>query len=503
MNPKKNPTQKLRDQRRNFLKKSSSTLASFYIVPSHVVSGLGHTPPSDKLNIAGVGVGGKGRPNLNAMKSENIVALCDVDWNTAEGCFSDFPNARKYKDWRRMLDEMGKDIDAVMVATADHTHAAIAAHAMTLGKHLYCQKPLTHSIYESRLLTKLAERYPVATQMGNQGNSGIDAKEVCEWIWNGEIGEIREVHAWTNRPIWPQGLERPTETRPIPATMDWDLFLGPAPYRPFHEIYTPWNWRGWWDFGTGAFGDMACHVLDPVYLSLHLGYPTHIEGSSSPINMESAPQAEQVKFRFPERKDPMGRLLPEVDVYWYDGGLLPYRPDLLPSGVDLMADGLGGCIFVGSKDTLYCGCGGVGKRLLSGRIPNVTPSLRRIPDAKGYKDGPHEQDWIRACKESPANRTKASSHFGVSGPFNEMVLLGVLAVRLQGLHKTLEWDGDNMQFRNIHSSDKLRVIQSDRFSIKNGKPSFDKQVAELNAEAAAKEYIRHTYREGWTLPPMP
>lgn len=489
--------------RRDFIKQSSLGAAGFFIVPSHVVSGLGHIPPSDKLNIAGVGVGGKGRPNLNAMKSENIVALCDVDWATAKRCFDDFPKARKFWDWREMLDVMGKDIDAVMVATADHTHAAVASHALTLGKHVYCQKPLTHSIYESRLLTKLAANYPVATQMGNQGNSGIDAKEVCEWISNGEIGEVKEVHAWTNRPIWPQGLERPATGMPTPDTMNWDLFLGPAPDRPFHEIYTPWNWRGWWDFGTGAFGDMACHVLDPVYAALKLKYPSHIEGNSSPINTESAPQSEQVKFSFPAR-EPMSNLaMPAVDVYWYDGGLLPYRPDLLPEGIDLMADRLGGCIFVGTKDTLYSGCGGVGRRLLSGREPKVTPTLRRIPEAKGYKDGPHEQDWIRACKESPGSRVEASSHFGYSGPFNEMVLLGVLAVRLQSLHKTLEWDGEAMKFKNIRAGEKLRVIQTDQFSIKNGQPSFNTEYVELDALASATEYIRHTYREGWNLPAMP
>jgi hypothetical protein len=489
--------------RRTFIKQGALSAAGFYIVPSHVISGLGHTPPSDKLNIAGVGVGGKGRPNLNAMKSENIVALCDVDWEFSKGCFEDFPDARRYWDWRVMMEEMGDDIDAVMVATADHTHATVAAHALTQGKHVYCQKPLTHSIYESRLLTKLAQKYPVATQMGNQGNSGIDVREVCEWIWNGEIGDIKEVHSWTNRPIWPQGLERPKESMKIPDSFNWELFIGPAAMRPYHEIYTPWNWRGWWDFGTGAFGDMACHVLDPVYAALKLGYPTKIEGSSSPFNTESAPQAEQVKFHFPERKALPKIGLPAVDVHWYDGGLLPYRPDLLPEGVDLMADRLGGCIFVGSKDTLYCGSGGVGRRLLSGREPAVKPELRRIPEARGYKDGPHEQDWIRACKESPENRVECSSNFAYSGPFNEMVLLGVLAVRLQSLHKTLEWDGKDMRFTNIGPDDTLRVVEHEGFSLKNGQPVFDTQYVELNAYEAVNEYIKHSYREGWDLPPMP
>jgi predicted dehydrogenase len=486
--------------RRDFIRKSSAAVIGLTIVPSHVVSGLGHTAPSDKLNIAGIGVGGKGHANLSGMKSENIVALCDIDWKYAQACFDDFPKAKRYHDWRLMFDEMGKSIDAVMISTADHTHAIVAAHAISLGKHVYCQKPLTHSIYESRLLTQLAAKYRVATQMGNQGNSGEDVKELCEWIWNGEIGEVREVHAWTNRPIWPQGLMRPAEIMRAPDTLDWDLFIGPAPERPFHSIYTPWNWRGWWDFGTGAFGDMACHVLDPVYSALRLGYPVTIQGSSTLLNTESAPQAETVSFVFPARESLPKQPLPAVEVTWYDGGLLPKRPGLLPPGLGYMDDGLGGCMFIGSKDILFAGCGGVGKRLLSGRIPSVPQTLRRIPGAKGYIDGPHEQDWIRACKEPTDTRVEASSNFAYAGPFNEMVLLGVLAVRLQGLNKILEWNGDKMEFSNITPQEKLKVVSSDEFKIIEGHPHFNTQYAEFNALEISREYIRHTYRKGWTLP---
>ena len=402
-----------------------------------------------------------------------------------------------------MFDELGDQIDGVMVATPDHTHATIAATALTMGKHVYCQKPLTHSVYESRLLTKLAAKYKVATQMGNQGNSGDGVRQLCEWIWNGEIGEVKEVHAWTNRPIWPQGLQRPTEKQRCPKTMNWDLFIGPAAMRPFHEIYTPWNWRGWRDFGTGAFGDMACHVLDPVYQSLKLGYPDRVQGRSTQINTESAPQSEVVEFRFPARDNLPKVALPEVKVYWYDGGMLPQRPDLLPDGVDMMRDGLGGCIFVGTKDTLICDCGGFNSRLLSGRVPQVAPYLRRIPNATGYFDGFHEQDWIRACKESPENRVEGTSNFAYSGPFNEMVLLGVLAIRLQGLNKKLMWDAQNMRFTNISSSDVLKIVTSDDFKVIDGHPYFDTKYAEFNALEAANEYIRHTYREGWSLPEMP
>lgn len=495
---------KIDESRRKFLKKTAVITAGITIIPAHVMSKPGRLAPSDKLNIAGIGIGGKGHVNLKAMSTENIVGLCDVDWKYADTCFKEFPGAKRYWDWRKMFDEMGKSIDAVMISTADHTHAIIAATALTLGKHVYCQKPLTHSVYESRLLTKLAAKYKVATQMGNQGSSGDGVRQLCEWIWNNEIGEIREVHAWTDRPIWPQGIQRPAKSMPVPRTLNWDLFIGPAPVRPYHEIYTPWNWRGWWDFGTGAFGDMACHVLDPVYRSLKLGYPEKVRGSSTVINTESAPHAETVEFSFPARDNLPKLAMPGVKVYWYDGGLLPNLTDLLPAGENLMADGLGGCLFIGSKDALLCGCGGYNSRLLSGRIPDVKPYLRRIPGGDVfYPDGPHEQDWIRACKESPESRTEPVSNFSYAGPFNEMVLLGVLAIRLQGLNKALEWDGEKMQFTNISENEELKIMVSDDFRVIDGHPHFDKQYATFNALERANEYIKHTYRDGWTLPSMP
>ena len=490
--------------RRSFLKTGAVAAAGLTIVPGSVLGkSFGYTAPSDKLNIAGIGVGGMGRRNLANMNTENIVALCDVDWHYADKTFKDYPKAKRFKDWRVMFDEMGKSIDAIMVATPDHTHAGVTAHAITLGKHCYTQKPLTHSVYESRLLTKLAKKYKVATQMGNQGNSFDWCRQIAEWIQSGVIGDVYEVHCWTDRPIWPQGLMKPNDTPKCPKTLDWDLWIGPAQKRPYNPVYTPWNWRGWWDFGTGAFGDMAFHVLDPVYQSLKLGYPDRVQGRSTQINTESAPQSEVVEFRFPARDNLPKVALPEVKVYWYDGGMLPQRPDLLPDGVDMMRDGLGGCIFVGTKDTLICDCGGFNSRLLSGRVPQVAPYLRRIPNATGYFDGFHEQDWIRACKESPENRVEGTSNFAYSGPFNEMVLLGVLAIRLQGLNKKLMWDAQNMRFTNISSSDVLKIVTSDDFKVIDGHPYFDTKYAEFNALEAANEYIRHTYREGWSLPEMP
>ncbi len=492
----------LKQTRRNFLKKATAATAGVTILPSFVVGGMGYKAPSDKMNIVGIGIGGKGHPNLAAMNTENIIGLCDVDWNYSKRCFDEFPDAKRFYDWRKMYDELGDSIDGVMVATADHTHAIVAAAALDMGKHVYCQKPLTHSVYESRLLTKLAAKNKVATQMGNQGNSGHGVRQVCEWIWNGEIGEIKEVHSWTNRPIWPQGLQRPTEKMKTPSGLDWDLFIGTAPMRPYHEIYTPWNWRGWWDFGTGALGDMACHILDPIYQALKLGYPSSVSGDSTLINTESAPQAEKVKYTFPARANMKKVNMPEVDVHWYDGGLMPDRNELL-NDINFMADGMGGCIFVGSKDTLYCGTGGFNPRLLSGRVPDVKPYLRRIEGATGYIDGPHEQDWIRACKESPENRVEGTSNFAYSGPFNEMVLMGVMAVRLQGLNRVLNWDAENMKFTNISPDEEFDVVTVDEFKVVKGHPHFNRQNATFNALETANEYIKHKYRDGWKLPDMP
>ena len=251
--------------RRAFLGTTAAAAAGFTIVPRHAVAGLGHKAPSDKLNIAGVGIGGMGFANLKNLESENIVGLCDVDWKYSAPVFERYSGAKKYKDWRKMYDELGDSIDGVVVATADHTHAIVAAHAITMGKHVYVQKPLTHSVYESRLLTKLADKYKVATSMGNQGSSGEGVNLTTEWLANNEIGEVTKVEAFTDRPIWPQGLNTPERGDWVPETLDWDLFTGPAKMRPFNQVYHPWNWRGWWDYGTGALGDMACHILHPVF----------------------------------------------------------------------------------------------------------------------------------------------------------------------------------------------------------------------------------------------
>jgi len=484
------------NQRRDFIKKSGVALAGISIVPSNVVAGFGYTAPSDKLNIAGIGVGGMGRRNLTNMNAENIVALADVDWTYAQRCFDDYPKAKKYKDYRKMLDEMGSEIDAVMISTPDHTHYVSAADSMRAGKHVYVQKPLTHSVYESRKLRELANETGVATQMGNQGNSSDDMRKVCEWIWNGEIGEVTKVDAWTNRPIWPQGLERPTETPSLPPTLDWDLFIGPAEWRPYHPSYTPWNWRAWWDFGTGALGDMACHIMDPVYKALELGFPYAFEASSSQLNTESAPISEKVTYYFGERPKKGKVKMPAVEFTWYDGGLMPNRPEGMKPG-DHLGDWGGGAIFYGTKGTLVCSTYAANPFIIGreDNPPPVTNELRRIPNAM---NGGHEKDWIRACKETKENRVECSSNFDYAGPLNETVVAGNLAVRLQDLRRTLEWDAENMKITNISDNDEIRVVTSDKFTVIDGDPRFDTKFATMNAKEAAENYVKKTYRDGWS-----
>ena len=425
--------------RRQFMGGAAAAAAAFSVVPRHVL-GQGRQAPSDTLNIAGVGVGGMGNANTNNCKSENIVALCDVDWKYAARTFSQFPKARQWKNFRKMLDEQ-KDIDAVIVATPDHLHAIIALEAMKRGKHVYVQKPLTRTVGEARLLTQAARKYKVATQMGNQGHSGNGVRDICEWIWAGVIGEVREVHAWTNRPVWPQGIERPTETPPVPEGLDWDLYLGPSPYRPYNPAYHPFKWRGWWDFGAGALGDMACHVLDPVIWALKLRYPTSVWACSTEVNDETFPHASIIRFEFPQREG-----MPAVKVNWYDGGMKPPRPAELDDRRDIN-QASSNVLFMGSKGVLRCG--------EYGDNPQLIPysRMREFMDHKPPQTlerikTSHEGNWIEACKGGKP----ATSNFDYSGPFTEMVVMGNLALKRLG--KKLLWDGENMRFTNDDEANK-------------------------------------------------
>ena len=487
--------------RRDFLKKSGIALAGMMVAPTIVPASVlgksaGYTAPSDKLNILGVGIGGRGAADLAAMETENIIGLCDCDWKYAKHIFDKYPNAKRYSDYRRMYDDMLKDADAVMVATADHTHAIIAADAIVAGKHVYVEKPLTLYPYESRLLTNLAEKHKVATQMGNQGASSAGSRKAINWLQNGEIGEVTRIESCTNRPIWPQGMPTPKEAMKVPKTLNWDAFIGPAKFRPYNAAYTPWNFRGWWDFGTGALGDMACHILHGAFKALNLGYPTKVQGSSTLLLSESCPNAQVVKMTFPARDNMPKVAMPEVDVYWYDGGLKPERPAGLPAGKDLNFDG-GGVIVHGTKDTLIYGCYGRNPYLLSGRVPNAPKVLREVKLN-------HQQDWVRACKEDPEYRVPSASDFSEAGPFNEMVVMGVLAIRLQSLNRELHWDGENMRFTNIPEDATIRTVIKDGFQITDGHPTFDKTWTDpVNAQQFAQELIKHNYRDGWQLPEMP
>ena len=482
--------------RRNFIKTSALTFAGITVLPSHVVSGLGHVAPSDKLNIAGIGVGGKGRHNLRNMVGQNIVGLCDVDWDYADAVFKTYPSAKRWKDFRVMLEKQ-KDIDAVVIATPDHSHAYQTMISMQMGKHVYVQKPLTHTVWEARQLTEAARKYGVATQMGNEGHSREEVRKVTELLRSGVIGEVKEVYTSTNRPIWPQGLERPAEQQQVPGYLDWDLFLSGAPYRPYHEAYHPWSWRAWWDFGTGALGDMGCHVLDVPFYALQLKYPTRVQASSTTVNTESAPQASRVEFTFPAREELPDVAMPEVKLVWCDGGILPPRPDELPDGIQ-MGDYGGLNLYIGTKGKIISGNYGNEFKVLPLDLDYREPGkfLERIEEDP-LGGGLHEMDWVRACKENPRSRKEACSSFEYAGPLTETVVMGNLAIRLQALQRTFEWNGDRMEITNIGAGEKLNLITTNQYKKVDKKPKFLTEYKEVNALEFARELIKPTYREGW------
>ncbi len=296
--------------RRRFLGGTAFSAATFMILPGSVLGVRGGTSANGKLNLAGIGIGGRGSDDLGALAgSENIVALCDVDQNYAAPVFKKYPDAKRFTDFRRMLDEM-KEIDGVVIATPDHLHAFATMEAVQRGKHVYCEKPLTHSVWEAHRVAEAARTAKVATQMGNGGQASEETRRLCELVWSGIIGPVREAHIWTDRPsqglfneYWPQGIGRPKDEPPVPATLDWDLWLGPAPQRPYNPAYLPFKWRGWWDFGTGALGDIGCHAMDPVFRALKLGAPNSVQASSTRVNTETYPLGSMVTYEFPARTE--------------------------------------------------------------------------------------------------------------------------------------------------------------------------------------------------------
>lgn len=456
MQPK--PTMKNHLTRRHFLAVTTTAALGIQFVP-HRVFGA-----NARIHIAGIGVGGKGRGEINDAAAEgcNIVALCDVDENRALPTFEKFPNAKRYTDFRLML-ERQKDIDAVTVSTPDHLHAPAAILAMKLGKHVYCQKPLAHSIHEARRMAETARQCKVVTQMGNQAHANEPIRRAVEWVRAGVIGPVKEVHLWTNRPIWPQGLERPAETPPIPEGLEWDLWLGPAPARPYHPAYVPFKWRGWWDFGTGALGDMACHIMDMAYWSLALQHPISVEAESAGATRESGPLWSTITYQFPARGGQ-----PPVKMVWYDGkkegiaaepgtkkkaAVSNLPPEEILEGQDA---GKFDLVMIGEKGRMFFNRASTNWIITPKAIlDSFPPPALSIPRTKN-----EDYEWLAAIRgDGPA----PLSNFALSGPFTETVLLGSLAIRT-GKH--LLWDAENMRATNA-------------------------------PEAAP--YIRRDYRKGWEV----
>jgi predicted dehydrogenase len=445
------------------------------VLPGSVLGLRGAPSPNSKLNIAGIGIGGQGAHDIGQLATENIVALCDVDKSYAAGTFKRFPQAKVFGDYRKMLDEL-KEIDAVVVATPDHHHAFASMEAIKRGKHVYCEKPLTHSVWEARQVAEAARKAKVATQMGNQGQASEDTRRLCELVWSGVIGKVREAHVWTDRPsqglfneYWPQGVPRPTDTPTVPSTLDWQLWLGPAPERPYHPIYVPFKWRGWWDFGTGALGDIGCHAQDPIFRALKLGAPISVQACSTRVNKETFPLGSMVTYQFPARGAESQKHnahliglsgvaageveMPECKLVWYDGGLRPPRPEGLPNG-QVMGDN--GRLLVGDKGFILNTK--VFPESLAGDAAKVPVSIPRVKD--------HYQEWAAACKGGKL----AGSNFDFAGPLAESVLLGNVALRVQ-LREDLTlcklmWDSAALKVSNLEE---------------------------------ANQFIRREYRQGWQL----
>ncbi|QEC52289.1 putative dehydrogenase [Anseongella ginsenosidimutans] len=470
--------------RRNFIKGGAAAAAGFMIVPRHVL-GRGFTAPSDKLVVAGIGAGGKGESDINNFyKSGNaeIAFLCDVDDRQAAASRKRFPKAEYIHDWRELLDKHAKKFDAVSVSTPDHNHAIIALAAMQLGKHVYVQKPLTHDIYEARILTEAAKKYKVVTQMGDQGASNDGVRELKEWFEAGIIGDVHTVHCWTDRPVWPQGIPWPSQKAEVPKELNWDLWLGTAPYKDYIENLVPFNWRGWWDYGTGALGDMGCHIIGPVFKVLELGYPTEVNCSVSTIYEgifkranypDSGPVSSSVHFKY------KGKDGKDIELNWMDGGIQPERPEELGPN-EIMGDGGNGAIFVGTKGKMMCDTYGRNARLLPTSRTEQVKVAEKYKRVEGGSEG-HYAQWVNACIAGHGNMEVSSPFEGYAGPLTECILMGNLAIRsfdhpvpnkdgdghsFPGRGITLQWDGPNMKVTN-----------------------FD----------AANQFVKREYREGWSL----
>jgi len=470
-------------KRRKFIKNSAGAAAAFTIVPSFVL-GKNHVPPSDTLYMAAIGVGGRGGGIVRELTETGrvkFVALCDVDDRMAEGSYKLHPKAARFKDFRKLYDAHINEIDAFSVGTPDHTHAVISLPFMRAKKHAYVEKPLTHNIHEARLLTKVAKEQGIVTQMGNQGSSSNGIRLAQEWIDSGVLGTITKVDCWTNRPVWPQGLRNITEGQPIPKGLDWDLWLGPAADRPYHEAYLPFKWRGWWDFGTGGLGDMGCHIMETPFKTLGLGYPYEAEASCTTVwagdfveaNYDKAcPPSSIVRLKFDTEKHG------KVDLNWYDGGIMPDLPDELKDG-EFIGDWNGGSVFYGTKGILVTDCYSRNARLLPSsdmRYFNAPePTIPRI------KDQNHVQNFVEGCLDS----TPTTSPFSYAGPLTEAVLMGNLAIKafqykvLKDGKKATDWAPFDYPGRRklLWDGDAMRVTNYDK----------------------ANEWVTRDYRKGWEV----
>ena len=461
--------------RREFIKNSALTAAGFMIVPRHVLGGKGFTAPSDKLVIAAVGAGGKGADDISHFYKTgkaDIAYLCDVDDRRSADTLKSFPKAKYYKDWREMFDKDSKNFDAVSVSIPDHNHAVATLAAMQLGKHVYTQKPLTHDIYEARTLADAAKKYKVVTQMGNQGGSGDGVRQLMEWYNAGIIGKVHTVYCWTDRPVWPQGIPWPSQKAEVPSGLDWNLWIGTAPYKDYVEKLVPFNWRGWWDYGTGALGDMGCHIVEPAFRVLDLKYARDVQASVGSVYVdefqrgyfpESCPPSSHVILTFPKTSNTDN----EITVHWMDGGIQPERPEELGAN-EVFGDGGNGTLFIGTKGKMMCGTYGKDPKLLPTKRTAEVNVKQTIPRVPGGAEG-HYRQWVEAAIAGHGQKT-VSSPFEFAGPLTEALLMANLAIRgfdirvpradgkgydYPGRYIKLLWDNENMKITNFDAANQF------------------------------------------------
>ncbi len=477
------------NSRRDFIKTTALATAGITIVPRHVLGGPGFLAPSDRLIVASIGVGGKGESDIaNFAKTgkAEIAYLCDVDDRRAANSIARFPKAKYYKDFRELFDKESKNFDAVSVSTPDHTHAVAALPAMEMGKHVYVQKPLTHDIYEARKLTEAAKKYKVVTQMGNQGASGDGVRKMREWFNAGLIGKVHTVYCWTDRPVWPQGIPWPQQGAAVPPELDWNLWLGTAPYKEYITGLVPFNWRGWWDYGTGALGDMGCHLVEAPYRVLDLKHPKDVQCSVGTVYVdefkrgyfpESCPPSSHVIMTFPENERTDG----DLSLHWMDGGIRPMRPEELGPN-ETFGDGGNGVLFIGTKGKMMCSTYGANPRLLpTSRTEevNVPQQFERVP---GGADG-HYGQWVEAAIAGYGKK-EVSSPFEIAGPLTETLLIANLAIRGTDIRQEKTGEDGNSYYEYPGRDIKM-LWDSENMRVKN--------LEEAN------RYIRRDYRDGWSL----